>query len=66
VKEADLKAPEELISKNSPARIINGRHALYLTIKTLYDQYDLHNTLGHKHEIVDSSLPVIREKIREL
>ena len=66
VKEDDLKAPEEYISDKLPARIINGTHSLYITIKTLYDKYDHQSTLGQKYEIVDSSLPVIKEKIRAL
>lgn len=66
MKTADLKAPEQYISDKLPARIINGRHSLYLTIKTLFDKYDIHNQLGSRYEIVDSSLPVVKEKIREL
>lgn len=66
VKEADMKAPEEYISDKLPARIVNGRHALYITIKTLFDQYNDLSALSNRHEIVDSSLPVVREKIREL
>lgn len=66
MKEADLKAPEQYISDKLPARIINGTHSLYITIKTLYDKYDDRALLGQKYEIVDSSLPVIKEKIRAL
>ena len=66
VKEADLKAPEEYISDKLPCRIVNGRHSLYMTVKTIMDQYDYRDTLHHRYEIVDSSLPVLKEKIREL
>lgn len=66
VKEADLKAPEEYISDKLPARIINGTHSLYITIKTLFDKYDHQSTLSNRYEIVDSSLPVVKEKIRAL
>lgn len=66
VKEADLKAPEQYISDKLPCRIVNGRHSLYLTVKTIMDQYDWRDTLHNRYEIVDSSLPTIREKIREL
>jgi hypothetical protein len=66
IKVADLKAPEQYISDKMPARIVNGRHALYVTIKTLFDKYDYRDTLGQRFEIVDSSLPVVKEKIREL
>jgi hypothetical protein len=66
VKEADLKAPEQYISDKLPARIINGNHSLYITIKTLFDNYDYHNGIREKSLIVDGSLPVVKEKIREL
>lgn len=66
VKEADLKAPEQYISDKLPCRIVNGRHSLYLTVKTIMDQYDWRDTLHSRYEIVDSSLPTIKEKIREL
>lgn len=66
IKTADLKAPEEYISETLPARIINGRHALYVTIKTLFQNYDEYKDLSSRYEIVDSSLPVVKEKIREL
>jgi hypothetical protein len=66
VKEADLKAPEQYISEKLPCRVINGRHQLYLTVKTIMDQYDWRDTLHNRYEIVDSSLPAIKEKIREL
>jgi hypothetical protein len=66
IKAADLKAPDQYISKDLNARIVNGRHSLYITINTLFDKYDAHNSLGSRYEIVDSSLPVVREKIREL
>lgn len=66
IKVADLKAPEQYISDKLPARVVNGRHALYITVKTLQDQVDYHSTLGKNYEIVDSSLPVVKEKIRAL
>jgi len=66
MKEADLKAPEQYISNKTPARIVNGEHALYITIKTIFDKKDYASNLNHRYEIVDSSLPVIKEKIREL
>ena len=66
VKTADLKAPEEYISDKLPARIVNGKHELYVTVKTLFDKFDYASNMLHRYEIVDSSLPPIREKIREL
>lgn len=66
MKIADLKAPEQYIAADLPARIINGRHSLYITIKTLFDRYDDTRDLRNRYEIVDSSLPVVKEKVREL
>lgn len=66
IKEADLKAPAEYISEKLPARIVNGRHALYITIQTIKDKSSHYEDCQRVHEIVDSSLPVIREKIRAL
>lgn len=66
IKEADLKAPEEYISDKLPARIINGRHQLYITIETLHKLQEHELGLQRNYEIVDSSLPVLKEKIREL
>jgi hypothetical protein len=66
VKEADLKAPEEYISKNLPAKIVNGRHALYITIETLRQKRNELEPAIRAHEIVDSSLPFVREKLRAL
>lgn len=66
IKESDLKAPDAYISDKLPARVVNGRHSLYITIKTLHDHYDTRSSLSNRYEIVDSSLPVVKEKIREL
>lgn len=66
VKEADLKAPAQYINENLPARIVNGRHVLYVTIQTIRDKSSDYENCQRVHEIVDSSLPVIREKIRAL
>lgn len=66
IKESDLKAPAELIKEDLPARIINGRHPLYVTIKTLMDKYDYQRELENRYRIVDDTLPMVREKIREL
>lgn len=66
VKKADLKAPDEYIDMKMPAKIVNGRHALYITIKTLKDVRQEYDPLYRGAEIVDSSLPELREKIRAL
>lgn len=66
VKKADLRAPEEYIDMKMPAKIVNGRHALYITIKTLKDIRQEYDPLHRAYEIVDSSLPELKEKIRAL
>lgn len=66
IKKADLKAPEAYINENTTAQIVNGRHQLYFTVKTIMDNYDQHLHLHDRQCIVDGSLPVIEEKIREL
>lgn len=66
IKKADLKAPEAYISENLPARIVNGRHALYITIQTLKNLRTEYEPLQRGYEIVDSSLPELREKVRAL
>lgn len=66
IKVADLKAPEEYIDMKMPAKIVNGRHALYITIKTLKDIRQEYDPLFRGAEIVDSSLPELKEKIRAL
>jgi hypothetical protein len=66
VKAADLKAPEEYISKNLPVRVVNGRHPLYVQIDTLTDKWSELEQIRRGREIVDSSLPQLKEKIRGL
>jgi len=39
-KSADLKADPDLISNNLDARIVNGTHPLYITVKTIKDKDD--------------------------
>lgn len=66
IKQADLKAPEEYIADKLPAKIVNGRHALYITIQTLRNIRQEYDSLNRGYEIVDSSLPELKEKIRGL
>lgn len=66
VKAAELKAPEEYISEKLPARVINGNHSLYMTINTLVHKWDEKEQVRQGREIVDSSLPELKEKVREL
>jgi len=66
MKKADLKAPSEYISDKLPGEIINGRHALYVTIRTFQNAKDDYSKSSDRYDIVDGSLPMIKEKIREL
>jgi hypothetical protein len=66
MKQADLKAPAQYISDQTPARHVNGTHALYVTIKTLFEKKDYASNILNRYEIVDSSLPMVQEKIRAL
>lgn len=66
VKEADLKAPQEYISEKLPARIINGNHSLYITLDTIIKRNNDNDLYSRAYEIVDSKLPPLKEKIREL
>jgi hypothetical protein len=66
-KEADQKAPTELISENllDKAMIINGEHPLYITLKTL-DDCHRDAFVGDKLSLVEDKLQAVRQKIREL
>lgn len=66
IKAADLKAPEQYINSKMPARIVNGRHPLYITIDTLVNRWNELDQIRQGREIVDSSLPVLKEKVRGL
>lgn len=66
VKEADMRAPEEYISETLPARIINGNHSLYITIDTIVKAEHCLGDMNRNFIIADGTLPVLKEKIREL
>lgn len=66
IKEADMKAPEEYISETLPARIVNGNHSLYITIDLLAKKEREISDVNRQWLIVDSSLPELKEKVREL
>ena len=65
-KEADCKAPEELISSNLPARIINGDHPLYISIQTIDNLQSQKARNDRASAIVDDKLRIIKQKIRAL
>lgn len=65
-KEADCKAPEELISEWLPARVVNGDHPLYITLKTFRDHVARMNEARGNMSIVDDRLSVLGQKVRAL
>lgn len=66
IKQADMKAPEQYISEKLPARIINGNHPLFITIKTIRDKQKYLSDCNNGFIICDDTLPLLKEKIREL
>jgi hypothetical protein len=65
-KEADCKAPEELISEWLPARVVNGTHPLYITLKTFHDHQGRMDDNRGRSSIVDDKLQILRQKVRAL
>jgi hypothetical protein len=66
VKEADCKAPQELISPNLQARVVNGTHPLYISLKTFKDSHDRHLQEHSRGCLVDDRLQILRQRIRAL
>lgn len=66
VKEADCKAPEELISDWLPAKIVNGEHPLYVTLKTFRDKKRDLLDAENDYKIVQDKFNVVRQKVRAL
>jgi hypothetical protein len=72
-KTADLKADEKYISENLNAKIVNGTHPLYITIKTLVDKNQRKEALENNHNIIKTKLEdyrasgaVLGQVVREL
>jgi len=65
-KTADQKAPEGLISNWLPAKIVNGEHPLYITLKTFRDAKDRLSSCDEKAKIVQDKLDIVRQKVRAL
>lgn len=65
-KEADVKAPEELISGWMQARVINGSHPLYITLKTFRDCEQSLRECTDRHSIIADKLHITRQRIRAL
>lgn len=65
-KQADVTAPEELISNWLPAQIINGEHPLYITLKTFRDHKNLLEDYNTDYKIVQDQLKTVKQKVRAL
>lgn len=65
-KEADEKAPQELISDRLPTQVINGDHPLYITLKTVGDLEA--QLLRHEQEglLVQDKLKILKQRARAL
>jgi len=65
-KTADMKAPEELISENLRARVINGNNPLYITLKTFRDCDRRIAERSNLGKLVADQINVIRQRVRAL
>lgn len=66
IKEADCTAPQDLISENLKARVVNGDHPLYVTIQ-LIDNIEARRARNHRGNLlVQDKLNIIQQKIRAL
>lgn len=65
-KEADQKAPQELISENLPCQIVNGQHPLYITLKTVGDLEAEMLRYQQQGLLVDDKVRILKQKIRAL
>jgi len=65
-KEADQKAPVELISENLACQVVNGQHPLLITLKTLKDHHHQDARYRDNQGLVDDQLGAIRQRLRAL
>lgn len=67
-KEADCKAPAELISEKliGTCRVVNGDHPLYISLKTIADDEAALWRLDSQNKLFQDKLKVISQKIRAL
>jgi hypothetical protein len=66
MKSAALEAPEQYISKNMPAEIINGNNVLMIRVKTLMQYNNAAKDAHSRMSLVDDTIPKVKEAIREL
>jgi hypothetical protein len=65
-KTAALEAPENLINRNTGARIMNGNSEIIMRIKTLMEWDDAAHEAHSRISMCDETLPKVKEAIREL
>jgi hypothetical protein len=65
-KVADQKAPQELISDFLQAKVVNGNHPLYITLKTFIDKKNDFDSVRSKYQVVNDQLNLVSQKIRAL
>ena len=65
-KSADEKAPQSLISPGLEARIVNGKHPLYITLKTFKDRSSALELDRDRAQAVDDRLRLAGQYIRAL
>lgn len=65
-KEADVKAPDELISPWISARVVNGNHPLYITLKTFRDATQEARDCSHRYNLIHDQVEMVKQRIRAL
>jgi hypothetical protein len=55
-KTAEIKVDEKYISDKLNARVVNGTHPLYITIKTLVDKHQRREALENNHNLIKTRL----------
>ena len=66
LKEADCKAPQELISENMNVSVVNGSHPLYITIKTVDDLEAESLRFNDTDRLIQTKAKILSQKIRAL
>lgn len=65
-KTADEKAPKEMISDWIEARVVNGNHPLYITLKTFKDQKNALRLNGERYQLTKDQVGPLQQRIRAL
>jgi len=65
-KEADQNAPQEIISGWMQARVVNGQHPLYITLKTFRDTEQSLRECSDRSNIIQDKLHITKQRIRAL